>query len=149
MSLVTAFVNYALRFEQAYASDDWSIVEPCFTEDASYVVTGAPAFAGIHVGREAVLAHFRAAVNGFDRRFGRRGVEATDGPYEKDGVVMMPWVAIYTAPGAPELRMDGTSTVRFRGTRIQRLEDQIPPESAEKALRWMGEHATKLGPVGA
>jgi hypothetical protein len=149
MSLVTAFVNYALRFEQAYATDDWSIVEPCFTEDASYVVTGAPAFAGRHEGRTAVLAHFRAAVNGFDRRFGRRGVEATDGPYEKDGVVMMPWVATYNAPGAPELRMDGASTVQFQGTQIQRLTDHIPAESAERALRWMTEHAAKLGPPGA
>ena len=146
MSLVTAFVNYVIRFEQAYAADDWSLIEPCFTEDASYVVTGAGAFAGTHSGREAVLAYFRNVMNGFDRRFGRRAVEATEGPYEREGVVKMPWVAIYKAPGAPDLRMEGESTVHFQGARIQRLEDHIPPASGEQALRWMGEHASKLSP---
>jgi len=137
-------VNYVIRFEQAYASDDWSIVEPCFTQDASYVVTGAAGLAGHHVGRDAVIGHFRSGVNGFDRRFERRAVEATDGPYEKDGVVKMPWVALYTAPGAPELRLEGESTAHFRGGRIHRLEDQIPTESESRMLRWLAEHGSKL-----
>lgn len=144
MSLVTAFVNYAIRFEQAYAADDWSLLEPCFTEDACYVVDGAAAFAGTHVGREAVLGYFRSVMNGFDRRFGRRCVEAVDGPYEEGGVVKMPWLAIYQLPGAPDLRMEGESTAHFRGTRIQRLEDHIPHASGEATLRWMSEHASKL-----
>lgn len=144
MSLVTHFVNYAIRFEQAYAADDWSIVAPCFTEDAAYVVTGAPAFAGRHEGRDTLMGFFEGMMKGFDRRFGRRAVEATDGPHEKEGVVVMPWVSRYTVPGAPELRLDGTTTAHFRGDRISILEDHIPAESGERMMRWMAEHGSKL-----
>jgi ketosteroid isomerase-like protein len=149
MSLVTPFVNYAIRFEQAYADDDWTLLEPFFTEDAAYVVTGAPALTGTHEGRAAVLGHFRGSIGGFDRRFGRRAVEATDGPYEKDGAVKMPWVATYSAPGAPDLRMEGESTAHFRGGKIHRLEDHIPTEAGERMLRWLSEHGSKLRPTSS
>ena len=40
MSIVDRYQAYADAFEQSYEDDDWSHVEPFFTEDAVY--EGAP-----------------------------------------------------------------------------------------------------------
>ena len=36
MSIVDRFAAYAAAFEDAYTSDDWSKLDPFFTEDAAY-----------------------------------------------------------------------------------------------------------------
>ena len=36
METIDRYVAYATAFEEAYASDDWSKLEPFFTEDAVY-----------------------------------------------------------------------------------------------------------------
>ena len=42
MDPLARFSEYAAAFEEAVRTDDWSGVEPFFTEDAVYEVTGSP-----------------------------------------------------------------------------------------------------------
>ena len=41
MSRIPRFVAYAAEFEKAFENDDWSLLEPFFSEDAVYE-TGLP-----------------------------------------------------------------------------------------------------------
>jgi len=147
MNLVERFQAYADAFEQAYASDDWSALDPYFTDDAVYETIAEPPFGNRIQGREVLKAHFQAMVGGFDRRFDSRTVEVVGQPVERDGSVWFRWIATYTLAGAPALRMDGEETLLFEGNRIQRLEDRIPSTSAAQTLQYMAEHADKLKPV--
>jgi hypothetical protein len=80
MSLVARFEAYAADFEVTYADDDWSRLEPYFTEDAVY---STPAN-GVRIsGRTSVLAVLKAAVSGFDRRCDSRRLWTTVGPREE------------------------------------------------------------------
>ncbi len=146
MGGITRFTNYAIKFEQAYASGDWSVVGPCFTEDAVYAITGAPGMAGEHEGRAAVLAHFDGMTRAFDKRFASREVLALEGPEVRGDHVYMRWAAIYRLPGAPDLRMEGETRAFFRGDQMSRLEDDIPAEYAERTNAHLARHGAKLGP---
>jgi hypothetical protein len=139
------FINYAVKFEQAYASGDWSIIAPCFTEDAVYVVSGAEAFAGTYKGRDGVLAFFANITTALDKRFASREVVVLDGLEDRGDHVWMRWETIYKLKGAPDFRMQGESRAYFNGSQMCRLEDWIPPEVAERTAAYMAEHGAKLG----
>ena len=53
MNTIDRYLAYAAAFEVAYDSDDWSVIEPFFTEDAVLEVFGEPPFAARHEGRVA------------------------------------------------------------------------------------------------
>ena len=139
-----AFVNYAIKFEQAYASGDWSIIAPCFTEDASYVVTGSPGLESTSTGRNAVLANFAQMTSGLDKRFASREVVVLGGLEDRGDHVWMHWRTIYTLAGAPDFRMEGESRAYFEGERMRRLEDRLPPETAAQVTAYMAAHGAKL-----
>jgi general stress protein 26 len=139
-----AFVNYAIKFEQAYASGDWSIIAPCFTDDAAYVVSGAEAFAGTYQSRDGILAYFASITAGLDKRFASREVIVLDGLEDRGDHVWMHWETIYRLNGAPDFHMQGESHAYFDGTQMRRLEDWIPPEVAERTAAYMAEHGGKL-----
>lgn len=147
MSSVERYAAYAEAFEQAYASDDWSVLEPYFTEDAVYNTIAPPPLGGRHEGRATILRDFQSAVNGFDRRFTSRRIELIEGPVEKDGAVWMKWAAIYTLDGAPEFRMEGEERAIFEGDRISLLEDTIPESEGQRLGAYMEAHGDKLKPV--
>ena len=42
MSALARFQQYAEAFEEVFESDDWSHLEPYFTEDAVYEIHAAP-----------------------------------------------------------------------------------------------------------
>jgi hypothetical protein len=66
---IQRFAEYAAAFERAFASDDWSVVEPFFTVDAEYEV-GLPALTSEPClrGRKAVLDYFKTPSTGASRR---------------------------------------------------------------------------------
>ena len=147
MGMIDRYVAYATAFEEAYASDDWSKLEPFFTEDAVYEFIAPAPLGGKYEGRAAVLAQFKSSVNGLDRRFDSRAVEALEGPLEKDGGVWMRWAATYTLGGAPDCRMEGEERAVFAGDRIRRLEDRITDAEAGRAGAYLAQHGAKLKPV--
>jgi ketosteroid isomerase-like protein len=72
VSKIARFAAYAAAFEKAFESDDWSLVEPFFSEDAVYDVDLDPPMGGRFEGRPAILAYFKQVLDRFDRRFESR-----------------------------------------------------------------------------
>ena len=147
MNIVERFLEYAQAFEDAYDSDDWSLLEPYFTEDAVYDFVAGPPLGGRHEGRATVLRDFQAAVNGFDRRFSSRRVEFLEGPMEKNGEVWMRWAATFTPDGAPDCRVEGEERAVFEGDRISLLEDKASDEECQRLGAYMQAHGGKLKPA--
>lgn len=149
MDPIQRFGEYANAFEDAFKSDDWSVVKPYFTENAVYEIIGGEPLAGRHEGREAILAYFKRVLDEFDRRFEKRELDLLEGPELRDGAVWMRWRGTYRIAGAPDLVIEGEETATFEGDRIRRLEDRYPPEGAKIMLAWMGEHGARLRPPGS
>jgi ketosteroid isomerase-like protein len=146
MTLVDRFMQYAAAFEDAYASDDFSKIEPYFTEDAVYEAIADAPLSSRTEGRATLAPFFKQLVNGFDRRFDSRTVEMIEGPVERGNTVWFRWVSTYTLGGAPPLRMEGEETATFEGDRIRRLEDRMPA-ATQQVMAYLGEHGGKLKPV--
>ncbi len=152
MSALQRFVAYAAAFEKAYANDDWSVVEPFFTEDAVYDAGLPGLLSGRIEGRDAILAYFRDVLDRFDRRFASRRVELVEGPREDGDAVWLRGRAIYTAERAPDLAFELEETARFSGDRIRYLEDVYTAEEKERLVAYVKAHGARLGlggPVAA
>ena len=54
MTNLSRFMAYAAAFEQTFADDNWQRLEPFFTPDATYRVSGLPASCELH-GRDAIF----------------------------------------------------------------------------------------------
>lgn len=147
MGSIERYVAYATAFEEAYATDDWSKLEPFFTEDAVYAFVAPAPFGGEYTGRAAVLAQFKNSVNSLDRRFDSRAVEVLAGPSEKDGGVWIRWAAIYKLAGAPDCRMEGEERATFTGDRVSRLEDSMTEAEAVRVGTYFAQHGEKLKPI--
>ena len=145
MSAIQLFAAYAAAFEKAYATDDWSVVEPFFTEDAVYDAGLPGLLAGRIEGRDAILAYFRDVLDRFDRRFASRRVELVEGPRQDGDTVWLRGRAIYTAEGAPELAFELEETARFSGDRIRFLADVYDPAEKERLARYVRRHGARLG----
>ena len=145
MSKIPRFAAYAAAFEKSYASDDWSLVEPFFTEDAVYEIDADPPLGGRFAGRAAILAYMKQILDRFDRRFASRELALLEGPRETADSVWIRGSATYRAPGVPELRLELEETVRFDGDRIRRLEDHYEPAMLGQIASWLEAHGGKLG----
>ena len=145
MSISARFAAYAEAFEQSYASDDWSLVEPFFTEDATYEIGLPSPLGGTIAGRPAILEYFKQALDRFDRRFESRELAITDGPHESDDRIRFRGTATYRAAGVPEIVLELEETAIFEGDRICRLEDRYEPAMVEQLMSYMAEHGAKLG----
>jgi hypothetical protein len=145
MSALQRFVAYAAAFEKAYASDDWSLVEPFFTEDAVYDAGLPDLLAGRIEGRDAILAYFRDVLDRFDRRFASRRVELLEGPRENEDAVWVKGRGVYTATGAPDLAFELEETAHFSGDRIRLLEDVYGPGEKERLGAYVKQHGARLG----
>jgi hypothetical protein len=145
LSSIPRFVAYAAEFEKAFESDDWSLLEPFFTEDAVYEV-GLPILGSARCeDRAAILAWFPDVLDRFDRRFASRTLELLDGPKEEDGEVWIRGSATYRSPGVPDFVLVLEETVRFEGDRIDHLEDCYTTEMVSETERFVREYGSKLG----
>lgn len=150
MDLVERFAHYAMAFEQAFASDDWSALPACFAPGASYETYGAGPLAGRAVGREAVVARLRGLVDGIDRRFDRRVPAILDGPRERDGGVWMRFALTLERDGLPPLTIHGDHTALFDGEHIARIEEYVPARDGAAVEAYLAAHAAALhAPRGA
>jgi hypothetical protein len=145
MSRIPRFAAYAAAFEKSYASDDWSEVEPFFTEDAVYETGLGPPFGGSVAGRAAILDYFADIVARFDRRFASRDLALLEGPRETGDSVWIRGSATYRAPGVPEFVLELEETVTFAGDRIRRLEDRYAPAMEQAVADYLKAHGGKLG----
>lgn len=148
MNPLERFGAYAAAFEQYVETNDPAVLEPFFSEDAVYEILGGPPFAGRHEGREAVFAHFRASLDGFDRLFEQRELELRAGPELRGDEVWLAWRATYRSQGLPELVVDGEESVHFAGDRIARLEDRFELAMSGLVERWFEIYGEKLAAGG-
>jgi hypothetical protein len=137
MSILDRFRAYAEAFEESFVDDDWSRIEPFFTEDAVY--EGDPDARG----REAVLAKLRGGIDSFDRKMDRRIPDFLPPTVEGDRLVMK-WTVTYEKAGAPDLVLSGVETADFEGDRIARLRDDFDPEAQKAIGEWMTQNGAKL-----
>jgi hypothetical protein len=138
MGIQERFKAYADAFEESYEDDDWSRIEPYFTEDAVY--EGSPEDAS---GREAVIAKLRGGVDSFDRRMDSRTPDFQT-PEVSGDTLSMRWTVSYSKAGAPDLVISGVETAVFEGDRIARLRDDFDPEAQKRMEEWMAAHAASL-----
>jgi hypothetical protein len=146
---IARFRRYALTFEKAYRSDDWSLLDPFFAADAVYkTIAPPPPFADKHQGGAEVVKSLEHSVANFDRRFDSRKIELLEGPEEREGAIWILWRVTYRLAGAPDLVIEGEERAWFKDDRIKRLEDRFPPGVAEHVTTYLEEHGARLGITG-
>ncbi len=137
---IECFHAYAAAFESAYATDDWSLLEPYFTEDATSELNGARVD-----GRAAVLASFRDAVHMFDRRFDSRRMRLTAGPVVEDDRVRITAAVRYERAGLEPLELVGDEWFTFEGDRIKRHVDRVL--NGAEVMGYLARHGEALRPM--
>jgi hypothetical protein len=137
MSILERYGAYAQAFEQTYEDDDWSRIEPFFTENAVY--EGEPDARG----RDAVLAKLKSGVDNFDRRMDSRTPDF-DPPTVDGDTLTMKWRVTYTKAGLPDLVISGIETAVFEADRIALLRDTFDPEAQKAMEQWMAQHGSAL-----
>ena len=138
MSILDRYQAYADAFEESFEDDDWSRIEPYFTEDAVY--EGDPEDAQ---GRDAVLVKLKNGVDTFDRNMDSRTPDF-EPPTVDGNTLRMRWSVTYTKAGAPDLVLSGLETATFEGDRIARLRDDFDPETQKAMGEWMAAHGALL-----
>jgi hypothetical protein len=133
------FRGFADAFETAYATDDWTVLEPFLTEDVASELNGARV-----EGRGAVIASLRTSCNAFDRRFDRRAMRIVEGPELRDGVVRIKTVNRYERAGLAPLELLGEEWFHFDGDRISRHVDQVL--NGAEVMGFLAQHGAALRP---
>jgi hypothetical protein len=127
------FARYALRFERAFRSDEWSSVAACFHRDARYVVEGsATRWDGEVRGRDDIVAFFKRMLDALDRKFDKRVPGLRGLPRVRDGELHVPWKARYTL-AERRVVLSGDSYCRFDGGAIAVLRDTM---NADECRAW-------------
>ena len=125
MSKIPRFAACAATFEKSVASDDWSLLEPFFTEAAVYDTVADPPLGGRIEGRAAVLAWFKDILDRFDRRFESREVALLEGPKEIGDAVWIRGSATYRAKGVPNPHPDVEKTLTDKAQIVKALAESI------------------------
>ena len=149
------FLEYATAFEQTYADDDWSRLEPYFSEDAVYSSTGEAPLGGRWQGRRQVLEHLRQIGGKLDEANTVRALfqvreqllayshvvgEPLGEPTRGEDFFELAWRATYCKAGCPDLVFEGTERATFEGERIRLLED-VNEEGADRRIQeYMARH---------
>ena len=134
MSILDRYQAYADAFEESFEDDDWTRIEPYFTENAVY--EGGPDEA---VGRDAVLEKLKGGVDSFDRNMDSRTPDF-ETPTVDGNTLRMKWAVTYTKAGAPDLVISGVEFATFDGDRIERLRDDFDAEAQKTMGEWMAAH---------
>ena len=138
MRIAQRWQAYADDFELSLEDDDWSRIEPYFTEDAVY--DGGQ---NVAEGRDAVLAQLKGGVDGFDRKMDSR-VPKFEAPQQDGNVVTVRWKVTYTKEGTEDLVISGTEKAVFEGDRIQHLSDVFDAQARANMEKWMAAHGALL-----
>jgi hypothetical protein len=128
------FARYALKFERAYRSDEWSAVKACFHPEALYIVEGSGTeWDGKTRGPDAIVAFYKRMLDALDRKFDKRIPRPKGWPRMVDGELRIPWKARYVI-GSNEAVLNGESRCRFSaGGKIIELRDLM---DADECRRW-------------
>jgi ketosteroid isomerase-like protein len=148
VSDVERFVEYALAFEEVLGSDDWSRLEPFFTEDAERDVKGGGPLAVRSFGRVAVIDDLHRGVDELDRRFDERVPEVLSGPTLREGAIWIEWRLNLHRAGLPKLVVEGSHGTWYRDGRICRIHEEVSDACGATVAAYLEQHAAALRPVG-
>ena len=137
MESARRFGEYAVAFEEAYKDDEWTRLEPFFTEDASYEATGEPPLGGRWSGRAALIQQLQNSVNDLDRRFDSRRTELLGQPEISESSFRISWRATYEKEGCPDLVFGGDETAEFEGDCIKTLTDKMEEGSDRRIQEYL------------
>jgi hypothetical protein len=143
MNIQDRFQDYADAFEITFKDNDWSRLEPYFTEGAIYETLPSELFGETATGRAAVMAKLEGSIDGLDRLMDSRVAEFGP-PITEGDTVVINWTGCYSKAGVPDLKFAGTEHARFEGDRIAYLRDELDPVSEEKLASWMAQHGESL-----
>lgn len=132
-SQLKVLIAYLSAFEVAYDTDDWSCLDPYFTEDAVYEVRGIAPFGGKWQSLTAIKSQFKNIVDAFDRRFVKRVPEAAGRPTQRGDTIHFGWRARYLLTDGSEFVLAGRSAARFRNGKISELIDEITDADSRAA----------------
>jgi len=139
--LAPRLLAYISAYEHSYADGDWTRLEPFFTEDAGYEVSGGPPLGGRWEGRDALIAHLGESAESFDGRFDERMLWPRGVPEEMGNIVALPWRGIYRLHRTPDaLTIEGTKIATFRTDRIELLRDQLRPGTDRRIESYLRRH---------
>ena len=147
MNSAERFVLYSLAFEEAYHSRRFSTLEDYFTEDAVYEIVGPGLASQCHEGRDAVLSYLEWITEAFDLRFEQRQILHVAGPEERDGVVEVAGVAVYTLDSGERCYLSTSEAAHYDGERIARLVDSLSPGGAHEIKFIVEKHPDRF-PAG-
>lgn len=143
------FLGYVRAFEQAYWSDDWSLLAPHWRPDGVHRVHGAAPLGADDRGAAAAIAGLRASVHGMDRRFDVRIPEIVAGPCTREGGVWMRFALTLRRAGLPDLRFEGEHWTRYQDGRIARIEETVEPGAGERVAAYLAAHDAALKPAAS
>jgi hypothetical protein len=143
------FLAYALAFEQAVWSDDWTVLAPHWRPDGAHLAHAAAPLASDDRGRDAAIAGLRASVHGIDRRFDVRIPEIVEGPVPRADGVWMRFALTLRRAGLPELRFEGEHLARYQDGALALVEEWLEPGAGERVAAYRAEHDAALRPAGS
>jgi len=149
MSDLARFFEYVQAFELAHASDDWSVIAPCFAPGAAHRVSADAPFGADDRGREAVVAGLANSVGTIDRRFDARIAEIVEGPSARDGGVWMRFRLTLSRAGLPDLVVEGTHLAVYENGAIIRLDESVSPETCAATRTYLAAHDAALRPAAS
>jgi steroid delta-isomerase-like uncharacterized protein len=149
MTDLERFVRFALDFELAFWSDQWSLLDAHCTEDAFRVAHCAGSLGADDRGRAAMLGGLAAGVRALDRRFDVRIPEVLAGPETRKDGVWMRYALRLRRDGLPELAIEGEHLARFAGGRLASIEEWLPPGTGERVDAFLREHDARLHAAGS
>lgn len=131
------WLEHIAAFDQCTEDNSWARLEPFFTEDMRYVVTGSPYCCDIH-GRDKVLKGFEKSVNGFDRKFDKRDWRAASIKLFQPSCLQAHVTGTYEIAGKPKLQFGVQGLWFFREDRICMMVDLYDISQADvvDVLEW-------------
>jgi len=141
-----SFYEYVQAFELAYLSDDWSLIQPFFADDARHVVTDGGPHDRDDRGAADIVAGFRQAVRDYDHRFDMRLPEIIDGPVTRDDGVWMKFRLTMCRRGLPDLTIEGEHLTRYEDGKIVAIKERVFDGAGDSAGSYLVTHAAELRP---
>ena len=141
---IALFGAYAAAFEKAYAADDWTILEPFFSDDVTSIVEGVPPqLAGPFNGRAAVIASLRDSVRTFDYRFDTRAPQLVGQIERVPSGVYIEYVVRYEI-GDLSFDLRGDELDLFRDGKLDVHRERLL--NGDEMGAFMARHADRLRP---
>lgn len=144
LRLTARLLDYAIDFEVAFKTDDWSNVVLHFASDAGYEVRNTYFDCSL-TGSINIVEGFKQSLDGFDRHL-KRSLSVVEGPHEHGEQVSFVWVGRYSALDAPTLELSARQTLCFEHGLIVLITDEFLPGHGEQAEQWIQTYQPHLNP---